>query len=183
MESYKMYVLLAVAAVISVAVVVLGLLRGKGTPRKKLLRSVLLLGGVALICFGGEAALAQFDMGWRCAPYNAMLVVCFVLFLVVLWRCVKVLAFGENTHPAIQASVMSTLTLVLVMVSVWGGAYFSLSRWNDFLALYDGQMIVCANDCNGGSGAWRYYDHINSIVHGGEIADYSSRRGVPSHWS
>jgi len=183
MESHTNYVLIAVLAVISVVAVVLGLLRGKGTPRKKLLRSVLLLGGVALVCFGGEAVLAQFGMGWRCAPYNAMLVLCFVLLIVVLWRCMNALTLLENTDPAIRMSVMFSLTMALVVASALVAVGFHLSKWNDFLAPYDEQMIVCANNCNGGSGAWRYYAHINSIVHGGEIASDGSRWGVPSHWS
>lgn len=197
MKSYTHYILIemgrcmdsifiaaiAVLAVISVAAVVLGLLRGRGAPRKKLLRSVLLLGGIALVCFGGEAALAQFDMGWRCVPYNTMLFLCGVLFLVTLWRSMKALSFPENTHSVVQMSVFASLVLLLFIALTWVALFFLMSSWHDFLAPYNGQTIVCATDQHGGSANWCYYTHINSIVHGGEIVPAGRHIGNPAFWS
>lgn len=166
-------------AVISVAAVVLGLSRGRGIPRKRLLRSVLLLGGAALICFGGAASLAQFDMGWRCAPFNIMLFLCAVLFVITLWRCINVLALLEKTHSVIQAFGFVSLVLVLVITLAWTAVYFHLFSWKDEISPYNGQMIVCANDMHGGSGAWRYYTHINNLIHGAEIVHDGSWWGPP----
>lgn len=197
MKSYTYYILIEIGrctdpifiaamvalAVISAAAVVIGLLRGRGAPRKKLLHPVLLLGGAALVCFGGEAALALFDMGWRCAPYNTMLFLCGVLFIVTLWRSMKALSFLGNTHPVIQVSVLSFLGLLLFMILLWVTMFFLLSSWHDYLAPYNGQMIVCATDQHGGSANWCYYAHINSIVHGGEIIPAGRHIGNPANWS
>lgn len=179
MGSHTNYVFIAALTAISAAAVVLSLLRGRGTPRKKLLRSVLLLGGATLICFGGEAMLAQFDMGWRCTPFNIMLFLCAVLFVIVLWHCMNVLSLLENTHSTLRASIFLFLTPVLVITLAWTAAYFCLLSWQDDLAPYNEQMIVCANDMHGGSGSWRYYVHINNLVHGAEIAHDGSWWGIP----
>lgn len=181
MGSYVNYVFIAALAVISVASIGLGLLRGGGTRRKKLLRSVLLLGGAALTCFGGAAILAQFGMGWRCTPFNTMLFLCAVLFVATLWRCMNVIAHLKNTHRAIQASTFVSLVLVLVITVVWTCLFFQFLSWNDRLAPHNGQMIVCANDMHGGSCSWRYYTHINNLVHGAEILNDGSWWGAPPH--
>ncbi len=179
MGSHINYVFVVSLAVISVAAVALGLVRGRGTPRRKLLRSVLLLSGAVLICFGGAAALAQFDMGWRCTPFNIMLLFCVVLSVITLWRCMNVFALLENTHSALQASGFVSLALVLVITLAWTTVYFHLFSWEDKLSPHNGQMIVCANDMHGGSGSWRYYTHINNLVHGVEIAHNGSWWGTP----
>lgn len=179
MGDYAKYVFIVALAAISVAAVIFGLLRGRGVPRKKLLRSVLLLGGAALICFGGGAVLAQFDMGWRCAPFNIMLLLCVVLFAIMLWRCMNVLGLLENANSALRGCGIISLGLVLVITLMWTALYFQLSSWRDKLYPYNGQMIVGANDMHGGSCAWHYYTHINSLVHGAEIAHDGSWWGPP----
>lgn len=179
MGNYTNYVFIVAPAAISVAAVILGLLRGRGVPRKKLLRSVFLLGGAALICFGGGAVLAQFDMGWRCAPFNIMLFLCVVLFAIMLWRCMNVLRLLENTNSVLRGCGLISLALVLVVTLTWTAFYFQLSSWRDKLYPYNGQMIVCANDMHGGSCSWRYYTHINSLVHGAEIEHNGSWWGAP----
>ena len=109
------YLLFTILAVISAAAVVLGLIRGSGEPRKKLARSVLTLGALALLCFGGEFALSRMGMGWRCTPFNLMLFLCAVLLAVTLWRCMNVLSLLEGTRSVIQASGFVSLALVLVI--------------------------------------------------------------------
>lgn len=173
------YFFFGILAVLSAAAVVLGLMRGSGEPRKRLARSVLLLGGTALVCFGGEAVLAQFDMGWRCGPYNLMLFLCVILFVVTLWRCLNVLSLLENTRSILQASGFISLVLMLVITLAGTAAYFLLFSWHDDLAPHNGQMIVCANDMHGGSGSWRYYAHINDLVHGAEIEHEGRWHGAP----
>ena len=152
------YLLFAILAVISAAAVVLGLIRGSGEPRKKLARSVLTLGALALLCFGGEFVLSRMGMGWRCTPFNVMLFLCAVL-----------LSLLEGTRSVIQASGFVSLALVLVITLAGTPLYFLLFSWHDKLAPHNEQMIVCANDMHGGSGSWRYYAHINGLVHGEEI--------------
>lgn len=176
------YVLFGVLAVISIAAVVLGLVRGTGEPWKKLVRSVLLLGGAALVCFGGEFVLSRMGMGWRCGPYNLMLFLCIVLFVIMLWRCMNVLSLQENTHSALkglQTSGFISLVLVMGITLAYTAAYFLLLSWHDDLAPHNGEMIVCANDMHGGSGSWRYYAHINDLVHGAEIEHEGRWHGAP----
>ena len=163
------YILFAVLAILSAAAVVLGLVRGSGESRRKLVRSVLPLGGAALVCFGGEAVLAQFDMGWRCGPFNLMLLLCAALFVVMLWRCLNVLSLLENTRSILRASGFFSLALMLVIILAGTAVYFLLFSWNDKLVPHNEHMIVRANNMHGGSGSWRYYAHINSLVHGVEI--------------
>ena len=163
------YILFAVLALISVAAVVLSLARGTGEPRKKPVRSVLLLGGAALVCFGGEFALSRMGMGWLCTPFNIMLFLCAVLFVVTMWRGMNALSLLEGTRSVIQASGFVALALVLVITLAGTPLYFLLFSWHDKLAPHNEQMIVCANDMHGGSGSWRYYAHINDLVHGEEI--------------
>lgn len=163
------YILFGVLTTLSAAAVILGLMRGSGKPRKRLLRSVLLLGGAALVCFGGEAVLAQFDMGWRCGPFNLMLFLCVVLFVVMVWRCLNVLSLLENTRSVLQTAGFISLTLVIGITLAYTAAYFCLLSWKDDLVPHNGQTIVYANDIHGGSGARRYFTHINSLVHGAEI--------------
>lgn len=163
------YILFAVLAILSAAAVVLGLVRGSGESRRKLVRSVLPLGGAALVCFGGEAVLAQFDMGWRCGPFNLMLLLCAALFVVMLWRCLNVRSLLENTRSVLQTASFISLTLVIGITLAYTAAYFCLLSWKDDLVPHNGQTIVYANDIHGGSGARRYFTHINSLVHGAEI--------------
>ncbi|MDE6590454.1 MAG: hypothetical protein K2K53_08975 [Oscillospiraceae bacterium] len=182
------YLQIAAMDGISVVAVVLGLLWGRGVPRKKLLRSVLLLVGAALICFGSEAALEQFGMGWRCTPFNIMMFLCLALFTAMLLRCMNVFRHLENTHWAVQASgrvLLVLLVLILVIKLFWVYAGFRLGSWYDSLEPFNGQMIVCARDVHGGSGAWYYYAHINSIVHGTQFARDGSLylHGYPRFWS
>lgn len=173
------YILLGVLAAMSAAAVALSLVRGSGAPRKRLVRSVLLLGGAALLCFGGEFALSRIGMGWRCGPFNLMLFLCIVLFVVTLWRCMDVLSLLENTRPVLQASGFISLVLMLVITLAGTAAYFLLFSWHDDLTPYNGQTIVCANDMHGGSGSWRYYAHINDLVHGAEIEHEGRWHGSP----
>jgi hypothetical protein len=173
------YILFAIPAVISAAAVVLGLIQGSGEPRKKLARSVLLLGALALLCFGGEFALSRMGMGWRCTPFNLMLFLCAVLLAVTLWRCMNVLSLLEGTRSVIQASGFVSLALVLMITLVGTPLYFLLFSWHDKLAPHNEQMIVCANDMHGGSGSWRYYAHINNLVHGEEIERHDGWYGTP----
>lgn len=163
------YILFAILAVISAAAVVLGLIQGSGEPRKKLARSVLLLGTLALLCFGGEFALSRMGMGWRCTPFNIMLFLCAVLFVVTMWRGMNALSLLEGTRSVIQASGFVAMVLVMGITLAWAAGYFTLLSWHDKLAPHNGEMIVCANDMHGGSGSWRYYAHINDLVHGEEI--------------
>lgn len=162
-------VVIGVLAAISAAAIALALIRGTGTPRKKLMRSVLLLSAAALLCFGGEFMLSRMGMGWRCTPFNIMLFLCVILLVVTLWRCMNALTLLENTRSIFQACGLVSLVLVMGITLAYTAGYFCFLSWHDRVEPCDGQTIVYANDMHGGSGAHRYYAHINSLVHGEDL--------------
>lgn len=163
------YIFIIALIIISAPSVILCLLRSRGIPRKKLLCFAFLLGITAMICFGGKAILACFDMGWRCTPFNIMLFLCAILFIITLWRCLNVLSLLENTKPVLIGFGFISLVLVMIITLAWTAIYFHFLSWHDGLTTYNNQMIVYANDQHGGSCSWRYYSHVNSLVHGIEI--------------
>lgn len=163
------YIFTGVLGIISIFLIVYCLFRGKGTPHRKLIFFTSLLGVVATVCFGGGAILACFDMGWRCTPFNIMLFLCAVLFIITLWRSLNVLSVLEDTNPVLVRCGFIAMMLMTFIVLAWIFIYFQFLSWHDSLSTYNGQMIVCSNDMHGGSCSWRYYTHINSLVHGVEI--------------
>lgn len=174
-----MYILIAALVAISVFSVVFCILRGRGASHKKLVFSVSMLGAMAMVCFGGEAILNHFNMGWRCTPFNTMLNLCVILLIITLWQCMNELCLVENINPTLIVSGVFSMLLVILMTVILAFGYFAAFSWDDGLS-YDGQMIVCANNGHGSSGSWRYYTHINGLVHGVEITQYGWR-GNPPH--
>ena len=78
------YFLSAVLGAISIIWVFFCIVSGKGISHKMLVFFTSLLCVVAMICFGGEVVLNHFGMGWRCTPFNIMLILCVILFTVIL---------------------------------------------------------------------------------------------------
>lgn len=164
------YIFIAVLVAISFFSVVFCLLRGRGASHKKLVLFTSLLSVAAAVCFGGEAVLSHFDMGWRCAPFNTMLFLCSAFVIIVLWYCMRELSLLKNgSNQYIVMGGFISLMLMMLTTLIFFLFYFSLSSWQDHLSVHNNQTIVCANDMHGGSCSWRYYDHINRLVHGAEI--------------
>lgn len=164
----------AVIIAISVFSVIFCIVRGRGASHRKLVFFSVLLCMVAMVCFGGQAVLTCFGMGWRCTPFNTMLGLSIVLFIVVMGFGMKELsALKENTNPAIVWCGCISMLLMIIVTLLFAFLYFLLSSWHDSLSSLNGQMIVCSNDMHGGSCYWRYYNHINSLIHGVEITQDS----------
>ena len=72
------YVFGVALIVISVFSIIFCCIRGRGVSHKKLVLFASLLTVMLLICFGGNAILSFFGMGWRCTPFNNMLLLCSV---------------------------------------------------------------------------------------------------------
>lgn len=164
------FIFITALAGISVFSVIFRIVRGKEKSRKKMIFFALLFMAMVMICFGGEAVLNYFDMGWRCTPFNIMLFLCTSLFIVTLWHCMCELYFlkySSNQFMVICVSIVIIFTMLTALVLFY--IYSSLLSWHDSLSAYNGQTIVCANDMHGGSCSWRYYTHINNLVHGAEI--------------
>lgn len=169
----------AVLIAISIISVILCLIRGKGASHKKLVFFVSLLVIVAIICFGGQAALTLFGMGWRCTPFNIMLMLCAIFFIATLWCGVRELIVLKDANPIMVGCGLISMLLVIAITLISAFFYFQLSSWHDGLTTYNDQTIVYANDQHGGSCSWRYYNHINSLVHGAEITIYGWHGNPP----
>ena len=163
------WVIIAVLVAVSVFSIVLCLFRGRGASHKMLLCSIVLLGAAALVCFVGDAVLACFGMGWRCTLFNNMLLLCVVLLIATLCCCMSALCHLEGVKPALIQSGVFSMILVILITVMSAFFYFMLSSWSDGLTTYDGQVIVYETNGHGSFGAWRYYTHINDLVHGAEI--------------
>lgn len=169
---YLKYVFAAVLAAISVSFVIFCIVRGKGTSHKWLICFASIFCVMAAICFGGQAVLNRYDLGWRCTPFNTMLFLCAALLIATLWFCIRELISLQNVKPAVTVCGVFSLFLMM-LVTLWLFAIYSnMLSWHDSLSSYNGQTIVCANDQHGGSCAWRYYVHINGLIHGAEITQY-----------
>ena len=167
---YDWYFWGAILAVISIILVIFCIVRGKGTSHKILIFFTSLLCVVAMVCFGGNAILSMFGMGWRCTPFNTMVGLCFVLFIPILlcsiWQLIHL--EGRN-HTLIGCGVISML-LALVVIPMCSLIYFFDTSLSDNFTEYDGQTIVYASNGHGSYGSvWHYYTPINDLVHGTEI--------------
>lgn len=170
MESqYYLYIFNAILTVISIILILFCIIRRKGASHNGLVFFTFLLCLVVTICFGGEAVLARFDMGWRCTPFNTMLILGAILFIIILGFGMKEFSALKDTNPTIVWCGYISISLVIIMTLLSLFFYFQFSSWHDGLTTYNNQIIVYANDQHGGSSSWRYYSHVNSLVHGIEI--------------
>ncbi|MDE7244738.1 MAG: hypothetical protein K2O18_12300 [Oscillospiraceae bacterium] len=163
------WIFVAVLIAMSVFSIIFCCFRGRGASHKKLVFFASLLSVMVLVCFGGNAILSIFDMGWRCTPFNNMLLLCSVLFIPTLWYGMKEFIVLKDTNHILIGTGFISMLLVLIMIPVVLFFYFLFFSWHDGLTAYNDQTIVYANDMHGGSCSWRYYTHINSLVHGIEI--------------
>lgn len=166
--------------VISVFYIVYCIIRGRGTWHKKLVCFASLLGMMILICFGGNAILSLFGMGWRCTPFNAMLFLGAIFFIITLWYSMQELIVLKNANPTIVRCGIISMLLVIIITLAAVFLYFTLSSWcwYDDLTTYNEQTIVYATNGHGSFGSWRYYTHINDLVHGEQVLQ-DGWRGVP----
>ena len=174
-EDVYIYVLVAM----SIFSVVLCLIRGRGASHKILVCFAALLGTMLLICFGGNAVLSLFGMGWRCTPFNIMLMLCAVFFIAILCCGVWGLIVLKDVNPVMVGCGCISTVLSIVLTLFLTFDYFWLSSWHDGLTTYNDQTIVYSNDQHGGSCDWRYYTHINDLVHGVEILQEDGWIGNP----
>ena len=163
------YIFIAVLVAPTAFSVIFCVVRGKGVSHKMLIFFASMLGVTAIVCFGGEAILAHFDMGWRCTPFNTMLMLCTVFFTAMLLCSARQLIVLKDVDHIIVECELIAMFVVIVVTLLLTFYYFHLSSWHDGLSIYNNQTIVYANDQHGGSCSWRYYTHINSLVHGEEI--------------
>ena len=170
------WIFVAILVTISISVISC-IVRGKVDKRLVLFSSMLSL--VAMVCFGGQVVLNLFGMGWRCTPFNIMLMLCAILSIIILCCCIGDLFHSENTNIALTGFGFISMVLVISFIVIYAFAYFHLASWHDGLTTYNDQTIVYANDQHGGSCAWQYYTHINDLVHGVEILQEGSWRGNP----
>lgn len=172
------WIFVAILVTISISVISC-IVRGKGASHKRLVLFSSILGLVAMVCFGGQVVLNLFGMGWRCTPFNIMLMLCAILSIIILCCCIGDLFRFANTNIVLSACGCISMALVLNFIVIYAVGYFHLSSWNDGLSTYNDQTIVYANDQHGGSCSWRYYNHINSLVHGEEITTMYGWHGNP----
>lgn len=176
------YIFSPILGVISMIGVVFCIVRGKGISHKILVFFTSLLCVAAILCFGGNAILSMFGMGWRCTPFNIMLMLCALFFIAILCYSIWELIVLEDANPVMVGCGCISMVLSIVMILMLTFAYFHLSSWHDGLTTYNDQTIVYANDQHGGSCDWRYYTHINGLVHGAEILQEDSWIGNPPHY-
>ena len=181
MDYYWWYIFSAIVVAVSIIGVIFCVVRGKGISHKILIFFTALLCAVAMFCFGGNAILSVFGMGWRCEPFNAMLNLCFVLIIPILLCGVKGLISLKDTNPAFIGCGVTSMFLAIFITLLSSSFYFTSFSWRDGLTTYNNQMIVYSNDQHGGSCAWRYYTHINGLVHGVEILQEDGWIGNPPH--
>ena len=179
MELKYIYIFFAILGMISIISVIFCIVRGKGISHKMLIFVVSLLGVVAMICLGGNAILSMLGMGWRCKPFNTMLNLCFVLVVYVLLCGIWELISLKDTNPALIGCGVTSIFLAIFITLMSAFFYFNAFSWRDGLTTYNDQTIVYANDQHGGSCDWRYYTHINDLVHGVEILQEDGWIGNP----
>ena len=177
-----MWIIVAALVVISVSSIIFCIVRGRGASHRMLIFSVSLLGVVAMICLGGEVVLNHFGMGWRCTPFNTMLSLGFILFIVIL--CFSMFSICEfidlkNVNRIMVGCGFTSMLLVIFITLISAFFYFHAFSWHDGLTTYNDQTIVYANDQHGGSCDWRYYTHINDLIHGVEILQEDGWHGNP----
>lgn len=172
------WIFVAILVTISISVISC-IVRDKGASHKRLVLFSSMLGLVAMVCFGGQVVLNLFGMGWRCTPFNIMLMLCAILSIIILCCCIGDLFRSENTNIVLIVCGFIPMVLVVNFIVIYAVSYFCLSSWHDGFTTYNDQTIIYANDQHGGSCSWRYYNHINSLVHGEEITTLSGWRGDP----
>lgn len=176
------YIFSAILGAISILGVIFCIVRGKGVWHKILVLFSSMLGVVVMVCFGGEVVLNHFDMGWRCAPVNIMLILGGIFLIVTLCCSMRELIVLKGANSILVRCGVASMLLVIFIILIFALGYFTLSSWWDGLTTYNGQTIVYATDQHGGSAAWRYYTHINNLVHGVEILQEGSWIGNPPHF-
>ena len=164
------YIVSAIPGAISAIGVIFCVVRGKGISRKILILFTALLCVAAMFCFGGNAILSIFGMGWRCKPFNAMVGLCFALIVPVLMCVICELLCLKDTNPVLIRCGIISISLALIVISISSFLYFQYTSLSDAFTEYDGQTIVYATNGHGSYGSvWRYYIPINDLVHGTEI--------------
>ena len=166
---YYWYIFSAILGAISIIWAIFCIVRGKGISHKILVFFTSLLCVVAMLCFGGNAILSMFGMGWRCKPFNTMLQLCFVLVALLLLCGIWELLSLKDTNPALVGCGIISISLALIVILISSFFYFQATSWSDGLTVYEDQTIVYKTNGHGSFGSWHYYTHINDLVHGIEI--------------
>jgi len=162
----------AVCTLTAAATLIFCLVRSSGPERKKLLRTALLLGAVALLRFGGEAVLSWMDMGWRCTPRYVLDFMFGALLLITVYRCKRALGPLESrfsSHPTVYWSSQLALAVAMFLIPV-SMVVFSMDNLSEEVVVRDGQEMVREFKINGGAVS-RCYAPVNGLVHGVEL-DY-----------
>ena len=168
MTETQCYLIIAAFLLLGLPVLILSLARGADPAKKHLRRSLLLLGGMILLRFGGNCVLSWLNIGWRCTPRYLMSFLIWVLVVVSIARCLQTLAsLPENrTSPIWLGSFLSLLisavffTLLLIVL-------YS-DRLHEAVITVNGQTIIKEGKTNGGA-VRRFYLPVNFLVHGQEL--------------
>lgn len=168
MAETQFYCVIAVFLFLGIPVLFFSLVRGAEAEKRRLLRSLLLLGGMILLRFGGNYSLSKLDMGWRCTPRYVMSFLIWVLLVVTIARCLQTLVSlpEKRTSPIWLGSFLSLLTsavfITLLMISLYS------DRLNESVVSIDGQTVIRESKLNGGA-VRRFYLPVNCLVHGQEL--------------
>ena len=136
------YIFGAIVVAISIIGVIFCIVRGKGILHKILVFFISLLCVVAMLCFGGNAILSMFGMGWRCEPFNIMVYLCFLLVVPVLLFGIWELISLKDTNPALIRCGIISISLALIVISISSLLYFQFTSWGDGLTVYDNKTII-----------------------------------------
>lgn len=172
MTETQFYVIISVFLVLGLPVLIFSLIRGTEPAKKRLCRSLLLLGGMILLRFGGNYVLSWLNMGWRCTPRYVMSFLIWILVAVSIARCLQTLASFPEQHSPSPAWLGSFLSLFMfaVFLTLLMIALYS-DRLNESVVSVDGQTIIKEGKMNGGA-VRRFYLPVNFLVHGQEL-EYS----------
>lgn len=160
--------LIAVFLLLGAPAPIFALARGAEPARKRLCRSLFLLGGMILLRFGGNYVLSKLDMGWRLTPRYVMNFLIWVLFLVTIARCVQTFASfpDKNTSPVWVGSCLSLFPAAIFVTLLIIG--LSQDRLYESVATIGGQTVVKEGKTYGGA-IRRFYLPVNLLVHGQEL--------------
>lgn len=168
MTQTQVYFNITVFLLLGLPVLILSLVRGSGPAKKRLQQSLLLLGGMILLRFGGNCVLSWLNIGWRCTPRYLMSFLIWVLVVVSIARCLQTLAsLPENRTSLIWLGSFFSLIISAAFLTILMIALYS-DRLHEAVITVNGQTIIKEGKTNGGA-VRRFYLPVNFLVHGQEL--------------
>ena len=166
----QFYILITIFSLMGLPALLFSLKRGTDPARKRLLWSLLLLGGMLLLRFGGNYVLSMFDMGWRLVPREFMSFLCLALLVLSVFFCAQTLALPQEDTPRHSLAYLGSLLSMFLATSfvflLMCG--LSMDRLNESTVTMEGQALIRESKLNGGA-VRRFYLPVNFLVHGQEL--------------